>query len=89
MLESTFLSFYDINGAGGSQTYTSLQGLNDAGSGNNLFTNTNTPPYNDMENEGFTAVLDFGDYATGQGFIGNIDQTTFNSQITNGINQLT
>ncbi len=90
MKESTFLEHYDQNLIP-SQIFNSLA-LLDAdtgiGSGNNLQDNTPSTGFNNLENNGVTAVLNFGDYATGQGFIGNIDQDTFNSQITGAINEL-
>ena len=64
MKESTFLNYYDT-GLEGSQAFASLQLLDASNGGNTLVDNT-TPPlgggYNDMQNKGFTAVLDFGDY---------------------------
>jgi len=134
MKESTFLEYYDINGVGGLQNYPSLTSLDTAASGK-LFSNTDAVGFNNLENDGITAIYDFGSFLStqpawsnavtynsgdkvsqggleytslidnnigntpsagsnqwditgGKGLLAGIDQNTFNSQITNGINSL-
>ena len=85
---STFLRHYDTNPFPGNQTFATLDALNDTGNNNYLTDNSDYTGYNNLQDKGFTTVLDMGEYTVGQGFIGNIDQDTFNSQITQAINEV-
>ena len=86
--ESTFVKHYEDPAIQGISNYVLLDGLNDAS--NYLVNNPNSPSYNDLENKGFQAVVDFGDLATdaNAGTISFITQDEFNSQIQDALTKI-